>query len=279
MTRVAGIRFALAVAGVTVSCLEPSPAAGTGPPAALEKTQWRPISLAGRNLEDPGRAFLRFEAGGSLHANDGCNAVGGTWKAEANGLSIRLGPSTLMACPPPIDEHAQAFREALGATQRFAREGNRLSLVGRDGATLAVFTPTEPERLAATAWRVHSLINDRHSISGVPEAPTLRIEFGADGSVSGDAGCNTFRGSYTVSGDALSLSPLRTTRKACPEPVMALEAQLLAALGRVATFRLGHHELDLFDPDGARVASLSFEAPAAPGAWSRPSRLRLIASI
>ena len=56
------------------------------------------------------------------------------------------------------------------------------------------------------------------------------VRFAVDGLVHGNGGCNKFRGSYELSGNAITISPVTTTRKACPEKVMAAERSFLAAL-------------------------------------------------
>jgi putative lipoprotein len=56
------------------------------------------------------------------------------------------------------------------------------------------------------------------------------LTIGADGTVSGDAGCNRFSGTLTRTDAGIELGPLATTRRACPEPVMRQEAALLMAL-------------------------------------------------
>jgi putative lipoprotein len=71
--------------------------------------------------------------------------------------------------------------------------------------------------------------------------------------VRGFAGCNTFRGTYEISGSVLRFGPLATTRKMCPEG-MDLEQALLAALESVASFTVRGDRLTLADSAGtARV--------------------------
>jgi len=83
--------------------------------------------------------------------------------------------------------------------------------------------------------------------------PTL--VFGADGSVSGNSGCNTFNGPVTIDGSTLGFGPLATTRMACPEPAMSVESAYLAGLDGASTWRMDGSQLVLegattltFDP-------------------------------
>lgn len=248
---------AMAIAGCAKA---PSAQAGDGA-KPLDGTQWRPTVLQGAKVEESGRAFLRFAENGALQANDGCNVVGGGWSATGDSLTFSLGPSTLMACPPPTDQLSQSFRAALEATRRFAKDGSRLSLLGANGEALAVLAPTEPPSLVDSSWIVNAVNNGKQAVVGLPSSVTITARFGADGKVSGSAGCNEYHGAYIAEGTSLEFSPLRTTRKACPPEIMAEETRFLAALERVTTFRLGQRELDLVDAEGAKQVGLTL-APA-----------------
>jgi heat shock protein HslJ len=67
----------------------------------------------------------------------------------------------------------------------------------------------------------------------VPAGAPITLSFAA-GTVSGSAGCNTYRGPYTLDGSSLLVGLLTTTRKACPDPVMAVETMYLTTLTGVA---------------------------------------------
>lgn len=69
-----------------------------------------------------------------------------------------------------------------------------------------------------------------------------RIVFTFDAeAVSIHAGCNTMRGSYELAGDELTVGMLASTKMACPEPLMAQDAWLAAALEQ--PLRVGQDEL------------------------------------
>ncbi len=66
--------------------------------------------------------------------------------------------------------------------------------------------------------------------------PTL--EFAEDeNTLSGSDGCNDFTGSYELSsGNMITIGPLASTRKACPDDVMAQADQILAILSEVILY-------------------------------------------
>lgn len=73
-----------------------------------------------------------------------------------------------------------------------------------------------------------------------------------DGQVHGSAGCNSYGGSYQVSGDTVTVSEIAFTEMACMEPegVMDQETTFLEFLGTARTFRLVDGQLQILRSDG-----------------------------
>lgn len=81
-----------------------------------------------------------------------------------------------------------------------------------------------------------------------------RIDFGADGRLTGHTSCNTMTGSFTLEGDALKVGPVATTRMACAQLQMEQEDRILTALEIAATARVRPDGLlELRDVDGRGV--------------------------
>jgi heat shock protein HslJ len=86
--------------------------------------------------------------------------------------------------------------------------------------------------LSGTTWNLTHLCWQRP----VPEGTHITIAF-EDDQVSGNAGCNRyFAGTKGTGPYDFSIGPPGATRRACPEPAMALESQYLAALQKVSQF-------------------------------------------
>lgn len=84
-------------------------------------------------------------------------------------------------------------------------------------------------------------------------APT--IVFDPEGRMRGQTGCNSAGGSYAVSGDALRIENVATTKRACAEPAgNELETAYLGALQRTRRFRIAERQLELLDAGGTVVA-------------------------
>ena len=108
------------------------------------------------------------------------------------------------------------------------------------------------EELDGTSWRAVSI--DGVSI---PQDVDVTMNFGADKSVSGLAGCNNYRVQNVRTEGGVAFTQIAATRKLCPEPQMSTEAKFVDALSRVNNFRhnregqlmvFGRDTLILLDP-------------------------------
>jgi heat shock protein HslJ len=82
------------------------------------------------------------------------------------------------------------------------------------------------------------------------------IQFGADGRVSGNAGCNRFGGNYSEDGGKLSFGPLAMTRMMCPPPDMERERAFTEILANSSRFEATHLKLTLYSASGKALATL-----------------------
>ncbi len=79
------------------------------------------------------------------------------------------------------------------------------------------------DRWAGTTWRIVG-------VGDLILSGEASLSFDDDGRVSGCAGVNRIAGAYSAEGVVLSLGPLAVTRMMGPEPLMAEEQAVLAAL-------------------------------------------------
>lgn len=71
----------------------------------------------------------------------------------------------------------------------------------------------------------------------IPDGANLSLEFG-EGSVGGHAGCNALSARIDLSGSDLRFGPVRTTKKACGQQIMAVEIGFLRAMQRVSRYEI-----------------------------------------
>lgn len=114
------------------------------------------------------------------------------------------------------------------------------------GCHTAAEDPDDEPMLRGTSWVATSV---------GPGAPT--VGFTQEGQVRGDAGCNSYFGSYDLEGTQLVVGELATTKKLCQPPeVMEREAAFLAALREVKTVRIESGELVMEGADGEPLLRL-----------------------
>ena len=230
-------------------------AAPMGAPATnpLAGTSWLLTELDGQAPLADATVTLRFEADGSAGGSDGCNNYFTTYTVDGDAIAFGVGGSTMMACPEPIMTQAAAYQTALSSAVTFMVADGVLMLHNADGAAVAVFAAQSSD-LAGSAWDVTNYNNGREAVVSLLADTTLTAVFGADGTISGSAGCNNFSGSYTSDGaGVIAIGSLATTRKMCPTPegIMAQEAEFLAALESAATYRIDGANLEMRTADDA----------------------------
>jgi len=107
-----------------------------------------------------------------------------------------------------------------------------------------------PLTLAGTNWLLIRYLSPDGALFTVPAAITPKASFTAD-TMSGNAGCNTFNGGYTLTGQDLKLDPMASTMMACQEPIASVENAYLAALNVVdKAALLDNGNLQLWDSEG-----------------------------
>jgi heat shock protein HslJ len=166
-------------------------------------------------------------------------------------LTIQLGPSTLVACPP--DSQADEFLKELTQVSSYLFADGKLILELKLDRGAMSFAKSDPAALAGTSWQVTGINNGKQAVVSVIIGTTVTLNFGADGQVNGSAGCNKYTGSYEAKGDQLKVGPLGTTRMLCGEPegIMQQEAQFLAALQAGTTFKITGNQLVIRNASGA----------------------------
>jgi heat shock protein HslJ len=90
----------------------------------------------------------------------------------------------------------------------------------------------------------------------VPEDTPITAEFGADGTMSGSSGVNTYNTKYTTDADSMTIGPeIASTKMAGPEAAMTMESNYLTTLPTTVRYNiLDSGELVLLDAADAAVA-------------------------
>jgi heat shock protein HslJ len=99
--------------------------------------------------------------------------------------------------------------------------------------------------LATSDWDLDGLSHQRKTLP-VPHNAKVNASF-RDGTLSGTGGCNRYSASYTTTGGAIEIGPVRATRMLCND--IDFETAFFAALGKVDKFSVGKSGLLLSGPD------------------------------
>ena len=246
----ASLAFSLLLAGCAMT--------PTGDAPKLDGTAWVLSSLPGRSLVAGHVPTLRFE-GGRASGSDGCNRYNNPYTVKGSTLEFGArGASTMMACPPEITRQAEAFGAALARARSYRVSSGSLELLSAEGAVVTTFG-AQSGTLTGTSWRVLSYNNGKQAVVSTLRDTELTMAFGADGRVSGSAGCNRYTGTYKQDGEKVVFGPAAATRRMCalPPGIMEQEQQFLKALETVATARFEGDRLDLRTADDALAVALT----------------------
>jgi heat shock protein HslJ len=264
----------------------PEPPAPAQPQATgtdtLGGTSWTLATLNGQPALKDATVTLNFVAD-KVAGSDGCNRYNTSYTADGTNVTFKQPiATTMMACPGPIMTQAQAYLQALGQVATYKNDGQQLSLSDASGKELATFAMQSSD-LGGTAWVATGYNNGKQAVVSVALGTEITANFGADGQLTGSAGCNTYVASYETSGkDGIKIGPGATTMKMCEPAVMDQEQQYLAALQTAATYRIDGSKLELRTADGALAVTFQTAAAAQPPAPApssetglQPSQIKL----
>ena len=196
-----------------------------------------------------------FKAG-TVSGIAGCNQYTGDYTLR--GASIQIGPlaSSQMICEQPQMAVEMAYLAALSKAATFHAASATLTIRDTGGAQLLGYKVGSVGTLTGVTWHATSFDDGRdRSVAGAvsPRVGTqITALFGSDGTLSGNATCNQYRGTYTTRQSAMSVGALATTHLACPDAAhQNQESAYLQALQGAASFQVQGGHLELRDGSGS----------------------------
>lgn len=121
---------------------------------------------------------------------------------------------------------------------------------------------TDQRALTGIDWRLVSL-GPVGAETGVVAGTTVTLKLSEDDRASGSTGCNSYGGTYQVSGDNISFSRIVSTRRAClDQNANEQEHRFLSILETANRFRLSSNRLTILSDRGRNV--LNFVNNSAP---------------
>lgn len=221
------------------------------PLTALAGSTWQLLTYNDRDVLTDSLITLEFGEDGQISGSGGCNSYGGMYTLDGDRITIERIRSTRMAC---ADEAAtrqeQDFFTALQTATTLTIEGDQLTLTGEDDAVL-VFNRVQP--LVNTAWQLVSIAGTE-----VATGSGVTLEFDNVNRIAGSGGCNGYSGEYSIDEDALTLSEIVSTKRACTDSaMMQQEIDFFNALEAATSYELSENQLIITYGDGEELVFVS----------------------
>ena len=220
---------------------------------------WIATELDGESILSDTTITAEYKDDGTLGGSNGCNRYNTTYDVDGDNLQINQPiASTMMACPDPVMAQEGVYMAAMNAARTFEISGEELTLFNEDGDSLVTYVAGSNE-LAGTSWEVISYNNGKEAVVSVIIGTQITADFGEDGQLTGNSGCNSYFASYETDEDAITIGPVGMTEMACMEPegVMEQEQLYLAALGMADVYHIEADSLQFRTTEGSTVANFS----------------------
>lgn len=241
----------------------------TGPKTAtsLEGVSWSLdsyLSTEGQteNVLNYTEITALFESG-RVSGNGGCNNYAGSYVTEGNNINISQLLSTLMFCEDNVSSQESVYLLNLQNAATYNISDSRLRMMDANGTVILTYSEAQPLPLVGTNWSMLNYNNGREAVVGALGGTEVTAIFGADGNLTGTAGCNNYRAGFQLDGNKIDIGPAATTRMFCAEPegVMDQEAEYLRAIENAATYKIDRQQLWLFF-ENESIAAIFENAPA-----------------
>lgn len=222
--------------------------------SAFDGRTYLSTEVVGHTLVDGTKIRLSFD-GPTLSRNSGCNTTGSGYTLTDDRLRVvDDGFSTTMGCEADLEAQDQWLEEFLASGPNYSSGEDELRLTSGEVTVVLTADDTDAAPLIGTSWSLES-ITEGGAVTSVPagvEVPTILI--GEDAMAEIFTGCNTGGaavGTSPSSGgqESLHFGGLRTTKMACDEAAMELEAAVLAVLDSGPAFTIEGDRLELTGGD------------------------------
>jgi heat shock protein HslJ len=190
------------------------------------------------------RLRLSFDDG-QLSFSAGCNSYFGPYSLCDGKLCASQLGGTQIGCGSELQAQDEWFASFFAASPQLGIAGAALTLEGAS-ATLELLDRevADPDRpLAGRVWSIDTFIQGE-AASSLPGTAQPTLEFRTDGTLHVFTTCNGGDGSYTRTGQALTLSPVNYTEAGCSDNrgVVEQRVQSVMSAGEL-TFEINANRL------------------------------------
>lgn len=204
---------------------------------------------------------------GSVLGFSGCNRYHATYLTDGESLTFDVPVVTEMYSDrSDIMDQESRYLVLLGAVAGYTVSDDLLTLTNPSKEAILIFRILD-QNLAETKWELTGYHDGLNDLISVVTGSSVTAMFGEYGQMSGNAGCNSYSGSYTVTGKKISIGPLAMTEMYCMDPdgVMSQEGAYLVAVQAAVSYRLWPDDLSLMDAGGRQMAVFKRYAPSPVG--------------
>jgi heat shock protein HslJ len=187
-----------------------------------------------------------FGVDGTVSGSAGCNRYVASFVATVSAITIGTPAVTHGTCDSPSGVMTQEslYLSALRGASTYLIQDEVLTISDSSGNTVLTFrrseASAEPVPFAGIPWKLTSYKGNSGSMEQVIRTTNVTALLGADGTIRGTSGCNSFTGPYSSSGpNAIKIGPIASTLMYCSEPgVMDQETAYLALLQAVTSYEV-----------------------------------------
>ena len=251
-SRALSVVAAAALAAVALAAAACTASGGAG--GTLEGTVWQLKSY------DDGSATVDVPQGvypdavfasGTVSGVLVCNSYAGGYTQSGSSLTISNLAMTQMACPDTSPDVETQMAAAMQKAATYTAGKESLKVYDAGGKNILVYQAAPADPLSGTSWTATGINNGNQAVVSLAAGTTITAQFGADGQLSGNGGCNDYTAQFSAAKGTIAIGPAAATRKACEQPVMDQEAQYFTALGKADTYEIQGTTLTLRDSSGA----------------------------
>jgi heat shock protein HslJ len=202
-----------------------------------------------------------FSDDGTLAGKSGCNSFFGQYQENGQELSIKEIGSTLMLC---LDDEAmkleQEYLTLLTNVAAYAIDASSLTLYNENTESILLFEATPVLSIYDTPFELRSFFADEATRYVFTDS-IITFEMAEDGTISGNAGCNTYSTTAILDESSQSLitiaPPVFTEMLCFDEGIMEQEFAYLALLPTAYSFDFDGRHLKLYNANGDVIATFT----------------------
>ena len=204
---------------------------------------------------------LVFLDDGMLSGMSGCNSFFGQYQTDGETMSIGQMGSTLMLCFDDATMQLEAeYLALLQHVAAYAIDGTFLTLYDENSVGILFFKAEITDQIFNTLFELRSFTVDGEMRYVITDS-IITFEIAEDGTISGNAGCNTYSAVATFNADdptRITIAPGISTMMFCiDERVMEQESAYLAMLPSADSFTFDGTNLKLYDANGEVIATFT----------------------